>query len=471
MTSRNVLDMDMDKESIAPYQQEIYYGTEKDQEVDSHFSYILGKRAPAPKFKEKLDKTPKGEGDMVYHCSNKFDILCEIESFVQLYPVKVKERYNNTVLIKYHHNLLHNILYQGELKIDGDHIQTIDTVYKDIYAQFFVTKKKMYNIRIGNVDCLQKWNTKLPGMKLSAPEPFSFYRKTQCALPIYKGDNKIDFEYKLKTHLSDLIKMKVRKRNKDGSYTEWKKCKPNLKYLEYNQAEIVPELWGRYSQISEVERNFRKSINPQTQEPEKQIIYAEDVNMTSSTNATPIGSKVEIRLESTHPAKHIFWVGQLENGNLSNYSTDLEITNGWNPCAKSAIKYGGSYRVTEMDHTHFDQSEPYDYFPGEPNEPGYNCYTFTYNPSLISMADNATILKKNGASLEVTLGNTNPFIEPEEEQEHEDEEGNLIPVEALEDGEDNIHRDKYHVHVRTVVERKMTVYWNENKNCLKYELS
>ena len=252
---------------------------------------------------------------------------------------------------------------------------------------------------------------------------------------------------------------------------EYKEINCNMKYLECKSETIpVPELWGRYSEIIEQERNWRKAINANTKEPEKLTIYVKDIAMTSSTNLTTIGSKVKIPLESIFPAQSIFWVAQLENGSRSNYTTNREnVYKGFNPCAKSAIRYGGNDRVPEMDHVHFDLSEIYDFFPGEPCDEGYNCFTYQYNPNLIQFADNAVILKKCGASLEVTLGDTNPFNKPEEEKEYKDDDGEVVPIEALEDDEEKMgKRDKYTVHVRTAVMRKMEVYWSDKDCSLKY---
>lgn len=460
MSSRNILQID--RESIAPFQQELHMN----KDVDSWFSFNKSNRTAAPKFKQTMEKTPKGEGIIVYTCSNKFDFLFNLEGCVKLPPIKVKDKYAKLVSIRYPHNLGHNIFTEGELKIDDEHKQTIDSKYIDVNSQFFVTKRRTYNEMIGNVPALLEFNTELPAYPITVPLPFSFTKSMpKQALPILKGDNKITFDFNLRLKLSDLLVMRVKKGD------EYKEIKCNLNYLEFKNPEIpVPELWGYYSEITEAERNWRRSLDPNTGEPSKLILYTEDIDVITTDNPTPIGSNVTIKLESEHPAKHIFWMAQLENGGLSNYTTNrYDAKMGWNPCAKSGIKYGLSYRIPLTDHTHFDQGEAYHFFPGEPCDAGYNGFTYQFKPDQIQTADNGVILKKCGAVLEVKLGDTSPFSKPEEEKEYEDENGNAIPTELLEEDDDVIaKKDKYMVHVRVVVIRKMEVSWDDKKNCLRY---
>ena len=460
MSTRNILQID--RESTAPFQNELHINPE----VDSWFSFNKSCRTSAPKIKTVMEKTPKGEGVIAYTCSNKYDFIFNVEGCVKLPSIKVKDEWAKYISIKYPHNPGHNIFIEGEFKIDDEHKETIDSKYIDANSQVFVTKRRTYNEMIGNVPALLDWNTELPGIPLTVPLPFFFTKSApKQALPILKGNNKITFDFKLRLKICDLLVMRI----KNGDTYKEIPCK--LKYLDCKSEEIpVPELWGYYSEITEAERNWRRSINPNTKEQEKLTLYTEDVDIITSDNPTPMGSKVSIKLESMYPAKYFFWMAQLENGGMSNYTTNKDDPKkGWNPCAKSAIKYGLSNRVPESDHIHFDQSEIYQFFPGEPCDAGYNGYSFMHKPQNIQTADNAVILNKCGAILEVILGDTNPFSKPEEEKEYYDEDGNAIPSELLEDDVDIISKkDKYTVHVRVVVMRKMEVSWDEKKNCLKY---
>lgn len=475
MSARNV--MQMDRESIAEFQKDIYIGTKDEPFVDSWLSYNLQKRSPAPKFKSKMIKTPKGESEnnfqnVTYTVDNKFDTLSILEGHINLFPIKVKDDYAKTISIRYPHYPGHNIFVESELNIDKERKQIIDSKYMDMYYQYFVTKKRTYGRMVGEQECLTDWGTELPGLPLIVPLPFFFSKHPRKSLPILKGDNQIEFDCKLNIKLSSLLEMlmKVETKNEDGEVeTIYKRIPCNINYLECKSDEIpIPELWGYYSEMSDGERNWKRSMDEKTKEPLKQTIYYEDVHMIMSDNPTPMGSKVSVKLESEHPAKHIFWVAQLESGSMSNYTTSEEDLNGWNPCAKSGLKYGGSKRIPEASHMHFENSEPYHFFPAEPSDPGYNCFTYQYKPSQIQSADNAVILVKCGASLEVVLGDTDPFSKPEEEREYRDGEGNLLPKEAIEHIEDNSNKPKYDIHVRVVMEKKMDVFWDEKKNKLSF---
>ena len=462
----------LDRENIGAFQKELYTGTKKEPKVGTRFSTEVEKRSQGSHMKIKLDQIPVKEGEIVYTASKKFDSLLKLEGHVDLFPYRVKEQYKNTVSICYHHNLCHNIFYFGECKIDNEHYGFLDSVWMDMYSQYFVEKRELYDRMIGNIPCLEEWGTDLPGIHLVAPQPFSFSRNSRVSIPILKSDkNSITFEYKIRTKLTDLIKMRVAVKDSNGNIT-YKEIKCNLKYLDTrNNTHIpIPEMWGRYAEMTDEERNWRKSVDPEIGEPIKQIIYIEDIDITSSKNPKTIGTQEEISLAGTAPAKHVFWVASLVDSGYSNYTTDRNnVYKGWNPCLKSGIKYGNSDRVEECGHEHFDLSEVYDFnWPNIPREAGYNVHTYTFNPMEIQAADTAVILKECGATLNVWLGDTNPFIDQEEEDEHYDANNEIIPVEALDDTLDESKKDKYIVHVRALVVRKMEVYWSDKAGALKY---
>ncbi|GAG94035.1 unnamed protein product, partial [marine sediment metagenome] len=184
----------------------------------------------------------------------------------------------------------------------------------------------------------------------------------------------------------------------------------------------------------------------------------------------PIGTKDQISLDIKKPVKYVIWMASLENGNLSNYTTNREdVYKGWNPCSAAEIRYGNESRVKEASHENFDEDEYFDFnWPKAPKEAGYNVHSYVYNPSDIQNADNAVILKECGASLIVTLNDTDPFIIPEEEKEYYDEDGEPIPVESIKKDKDNSDKDKYIVYIITVNIRKLEVYWDDKTGSLKY---
>ena len=78
------------------------------------------------------------------------------------------------------------------------------------------------------------------------------------------------------------------------------------------------------------------------------------------------------------------------------------------------------------------------------------------------------MLEPLDASLHIKLGDTDPFLSIDEPEEEYDEDGNIIPVEALEKDKQYHDKDKYIVHVRALVYKKLEINWNEKEKRLKY---
>jgi hypothetical protein len=464
--------LSFDQDSINDFQKEMYNGTQENPKVGVRFSLDFEKRSQNNHIKEKLDQVSGRDGEVDYTVSSKYDVLFGLSAYIKLPYIRVKKNYADKISICYHHNIGHNIFPYGECKIDKERFVVTDSIWADIYSQVFVSEKKqeLYNRMIGKVSILEDWNTELPSYPLIIPQPFFFSKATQVGLPIWKSsNNKISFHYKYITKLSDLLQMRLKKDN-----GEYKEIKCNMAYLEIkakSDSLPAPEMWGRYGIMTDEERDWRTTPDPETGEIITQTIYVDDIDITSSKNPISMGSQGDISLKSTSPAKHIFWVASMVNGKMSNYSTNREnVYQGWNPCAKTSLQYGNSDRVSELSSYHFDLAEFYDFeWPNFPKEPGYNCFTYSFQPDNIQYADNAVVLEKCGATLNVTLGDTDPFASGELEEEITDESGKPILKEEIEDNEDESKKDKYIVHVRTSIIRKLEVSWDSHSKSVKYK--
>ena len=126
--------------------------------------------------------------------------------------------------------------------------------------------------------------------------------------------------------------------------------------------------------------------------------------------------------------------------------------------------------MEQLGDEHFTLSEFNDFeWPNFPKEEGYNVYSYGFDPVNIDHSDTAVILKDCNAQLVVTLGDTNPFSKIEQEDEETDDNGEIIPIEALEnDDYENFKKERYVIHVRTVVTRKLEVYWDDKSKIVKY---
>ena len=561
----NVLQLDRDscgniqKELITP---DIPKDGENEVKIDTRFSSEIHKRSAGSHIVQKLTSTNEND-NITYISSTDYDNLIGLKAIIFLNSISVKEKYKKNIQICYHHNIGHNILYSGECKINKEHYAYIDTQYMDMHSQFLENiksdnKRKIYQRRIGSIPCLENWQTYLPNITLTPPQPFHFTKNTRVSIPILKGESKITFEYKMRLKIIELLRMRIlipnenakkKEKNKEKdkktkkskkdkkaekkdkknvktgngkteneiidtdsatsiytheasekyneNYNEdededgngngngngnggdnrngnmdsefYKLIKVNLKYLDFKEEQIAtPELWGRYSDMTEEERKWRKSVDDNG-DPVRQVIYYEDVESFSSSNEVSVGNQIEIKLEGTAAAKHIFWCAQLKESGFSNYTTNAEnVYKGWSPCMKSALLYSTSNRVPEMGPEHFSLDEAYDLnWPTTPTEQGYNVFTYTFNPSDMQNSDVAVMLKQCGAVLRVKLGNTDPFLQNKDELDDSDD----IPIEARPGYSENMEKEKYRLFVRVVVLRKMEVTWSEKKGALEYFFS
>jgi len=480
MSERNVLKLDIN--GLTLFQKELHYSdasvdpTDPKNQVNSRFSCTVEKNAWSTHTKVKMIHSAE-EGEVIYTASKKFDVLFGSEMHINLIPIKVTEKWRNTVQICYPHNPGHNIAYQGELKTDDDHHQGFDSVWLDMYAQYFMKpgagKRKLYNRMIGNVPCLEDWGTDLPGLKLIIPQPYYYSRDTRVGLRTLRSSmNTVTHHYKIRNKIHDILRMRVRK-NADSP---WIVTPCKLSYIDVpeNVKELpIPELWARHALMTDEERDWHKLPDPITGEPTKHVMYTEDVVIATSNNPTAIGSTDVIPLHCKTPCKALFWVAQntesVLNRNYSNYTTNQDdLHKGWNPCASVDLKYGGAYRIEKLSHEHFELSEPWNLFPSAPSEPGYNAHCYCYEPTTLN-ADTAIVLEPLNASLHIKLKDTDPFQSFEEPEETYAEDGEAIPIEALEESQiSDKHRQKYLIHVRALVYKKLVMSWNDKTKSLKY---
>jgi len=484
MSERNVLKLDIN--GLTDFQKELHYPdgnldpNDPLNKVNSRFSCTVEKNAWGTHTKSKMNHSAE-EGEVIYTASKKFDVLFKSEIHTNLLPIKVKDKYSKSVEICYPHNLGHNICYQGELKIDDDHHQTLDSVWMDIYIQYFMKKgpgkRRLYDRMVGNIPCLEEWNTELPGLKLIVPQPYYYSRNTRVSLRLLRSSmNTVTHTYKIRNKIHEILRMRVKKRSADSGEIQYVEIPCRLSYLDIpgNAKELpIPELWARYALMTDAEREWHKSIDPRTGEPIKHIVYTEDIVVATSNNPTTIGSTDVIPLHCKTPCKGLFWVAQdikaVENRNFSNYTTNPDdLTRGYNPCSNVDLRYGGAYRIDKLSHEHFELSEAWDFFPSAPCEPGYNALSIGFEQKTLN-ADTAIVFEPLNASIHVKLGDTDPFKSIDEPEEEYLEDGEIIPIEALMDEESLVNKaSKYLIHVRALVYKKLILSWNEKAKCIKY---
>lgn len=457
----NVLKLDIG--TLSDFQKTLHFPSKKsdglgDDKVESRFSAAYVKTSVSAHCNAKMPGSMSTSGTYVYDTPKKYDYLFKSKLKSILPKIRVKKEFESVIQICWSHNAGNNIVEKAHLLIN-DYKFTIDSVWLDIHTQFFekpgVGKRETHKDMIGSVPFLTQWTNFLPAYPLSIPQPWFYSQHESKALPLLQSNlNYIKHEYKFRLQLDKLLRMRMKGR--DG---KWRIIKFNKKYIIGPEKIPVPELWGRFSLLSDQERKWRQS--------KQEEIYIVDVEHTKSTNTNGFGSTVTIPLNSTSPCRSLFWVAEnadsTKYNGYSNYSTDKNNNMlGWNPCAKSGIQYSSSERVPKSDNTDFDQYEPYEFFPSTPDEPGYNAYSFGYNATTIN-ADTSVLLKKLDANLVVDIDNIDPYISNDIYEY--DENGQVINIEPV-----NYDKSQFIIHVKMLVCKKITVKWMGKDRAMKYEI-
>ena len=405
----------------------------------------------------KLDCAP-GSDELIYTCHPNFDFLLYTYMRNVTPALSVKEKFKDKIRIAWCHNLATNMTPKGELKFEQSAIQTIDSVWYDIFGQYFIDSNfyDKYQESIGNVPCMEKWNTSLPSYPLNAIQPWYYRRHPSWAIPLCLCSKmKITHVYKPRLTISELLRMQMK--NDSGEWVDIKFKASFLNGLPKDGKLPAPELWGRYALISGTERLWH-------QKDSCEVKYVQDIVSITSNNEKVYGEVETLPLENPTPCSHIFWVSEnipaTKRRNLSNYSTDkTDLYKGWNPCKSVTVKYGTQKRIDNMSADHFDRMEPIHHLPSAPKEPGYNCLSFAYFYNILEDQTALTLLgREHPYYFEVKLGNTCPFLViPEEPIENEE----MDNVEEIDENKEDQEKpeiktsDKFYVHLRLLVMKKL----------------
>ena len=455
----NVAKFELDTLTRSAFQQSLHLPADGDEEIDSRFSYQFKKTSWSSQMSEKLESN-SNDGKIIYTANHKFDFLMNTCMVQQLPALRVLKEYRKNVQICWPHNVNHNIIIDGNLCFDDDTVQKVNSVWLDIYSQFYMKAgfRDHYNIMSGTVPFLEKWTEYLPSFPVICPQPWFYGRNTAVSIPLFLcSKSRVTHNYSIRTKISDILRMRVF----NPKTNKWAEIKYNFKYLEgVTEQELVkkPEMWGRYALISDSEREWRRTLTHE--------IYSEDMIMASSENSNKFGSSVPVSIHSDMPLKAVHWVAEnvdaSKMNNRSNYTTNTkDYFKGWNPIKSPQLTYGGSVRIPKMSHYHFDSIEAWYNFPSPPSEHGYNAYSICYDVSSLH-ADVGVVLSGLSAKLTCTLGNTDPFLSKVIDRRRQDPQGkeygheDLVPDEAIEEkSQDDINSPNFKIHVLLLVTRKI----------------
>lgn len=366
-------------ESLTKFQQDIHLTSNMSEDIISNFHRAFIKSTWYSSVPLKL-KSSKDGSDTIYSVNNSFHFLLYSYMRFVLPAIRVKPNYKGRVRIAWCHNVGTNIVNHAVFRQDDDTYQEWDNVWADIYFQFYQTagagKRESHDIGVGNVKYLEGWNEYLPSYPINVDQPWFYSMDHALAFPIfYKGSlTRAEHRYSFKTKIFDILRVQILSKDKT-----WKSTINNVeKYLDVNTTTLkAPELWGRYSYITDPEIKWYKCKKSRS-------FYTRDVVVCDTPNPTTYNSTAQIELQCVNPCLAFFWVAEncdaIKLNNHSNYTTDaFDIYQGWDPIRTTSLIYGTTLRLDKMPSDHFSIAEPRKHFPSAPSESGFHGYSFAWD--------------------------------------------------------------------------------------------
>ncbi len=236
----NVAKIELD--TLSAFQQMIHYPSTEDEEIDSRFSYEFKKTSWSIHLTEKLKAVPSDE-TITYIANPKFDFLLYTYLLCKLPALRVVKEYRKLIEICWPHNVAHNILKEAILHFDDDPAQNFNSIWLDIYSQFYMKPgfRSHYDIMVGNVPFLENWGEYLPAYPVISPQPYYYSRHEGVAVPLFLCSlSRVTHTCAIKTKLSDILRMRVY----DKKERRWMEIPYNWEYLQgVAEQELIPHLF------------------------------------------------------------------------------------------------------------------------------------------------------------------------------------------------------------------------------------
>lgn len=476
--------------SLNDFQKEIHYSEDDgDNEILSDHYRKFVKSTWYSSVLTKLECTKDGD-ETVYRLNNSFHFLKYTYLRLVFPAVKVKPDFSKKIRICWCHNLGINIYQQASFKEDDDTYQTFDKTWGDIHFQYYqepgAGKRENFNLGIGNVDILENWSEFLPSHPIIVDQPW-FY--TMNPFPIWPklSTARAEHRYTFKKKVTDLLRVEIK--TKDGF---WKPIVKNVnRYIDIvGPVDLpTPELWGRYSYVTEEELKWYVSCDSTKKDGEdnqSRVFYTRDVVACDLQNPTKYNSVANIELTSQNPCLAFFWVAENRDStaihNYSNYTTNTNnLYKGWDPVKATTFKYGNTAYLDKMPSDHFNIGQS-KHFPSLPCETGYHAYSYAnysnnFDGEIGIVFDK--LVKK--AVLMCQIDNGDLFINKSEENQHVDnEDDDDFEIESSKDTNKIVinpsaESPEFIVRVRLLIMRKFTVHTKkikgeENKYSHNFEI-
>lgn len=476
-------------DSLTDFQREIHLTKDMNEHIISGFHRVFYKCTWHVTIPAKLKCAEDGD-EVSYVVNNSFHFLAYSYMRFVSPPVSVKQEFKGKVRMGWCHNLGTNIVVSASFKEDDDTYHTWDNVWADIYFQFFqdggAGKRENHNIGIGNVKCLEDWTEYLPAYPLNVEQPWFYSMDQALAFPIFykNSQTRAEHRYTLRRRVTDLLRVQLL-----GSNGKWRDCIRGVsKYLDLHTNAMfkTPELWGRYSMITEAEIMQHKCKGMKS-------FYIRDVEICDTPNPNAFNSNVDITLHCKTPCLSLFWVAENVDAstihNYSNYTTDPnDLYRGWDPIKATTLKYGSVVKLDNMPSDHFSIAEPRKHFLSAPSERGYHGYSNAWNSTNYD-ADIGITYEGMGAHLLCKIANNNIYTnsnyidEDEEDVDDVDDINDMSDFDAptpkqlkrkgdgkLADTINEDHAPKFITRARLLVIRKFTVSPTDDELGYKFEV-
>ena len=360
--------------------QDELHTTVDDEKITSIFYHQFRKALWYTLIREKLKLTVTEE--MFYFTVNKTFNYLLYNYMRQTWPaIRVKDRYRSRVQIAWPHNLGTARIIKGDFVVGSDSIGNIDKISCDIHGQFYGDPGFMQHddISIGNVKFIEEWTNDLPQYTTNVNLPMFYSWDSGNAFPLWylSSQTNVHLAMKMKDKVSDLLRMRVRNRDREGNWY-WKNLSQvNFKFIEGVKSDSSlpkPEIWGRYSYNTDSELDWYKCQGDRN-------YYYKDFIGFSEENTTKYGSSSVVSIQSDTPCLAMFWVAENTDAtairNLSNYSTNTDdLYKGWDPLKNYTFKYSKKTRIDCLPSDHASIAEPKNHFPRPPSEVGYHAESF-----------------------------------------------------------------------------------------------
>lgn len=439
------------------------------EHIESIFAGAVNKRTWYSTFPYKLESNFQDD-KITYKVLHTPEYLAHVYITQGLPALRVKEKWKDDIQICWPHNFGNNITPKGEFCIGSTNIiQTIDSKWLDDYQQLMIENghEHFINKCQGNLPFLENWSTFLPEYTLTPIQPYFIDADTEAAFPIYRIDPQVEisFKYKIRRNFRDTLRMRKRCGN------TWKEIAFNKTYVEGNFVSDdlpLPSMWGIFYTISkaEIDTYLEPDDNGVSVNMYEQMIN--EVIAIDKDDKYSYGTTAHIDLHSAHPCR--FVTIKAENcmhektRNYSNYTTDVNVYNGWSPIKSfSSLDYGPTKKMHQIDSYHTDRMFPYYHAPRVPYEPGYNLIPFSAKISDFNF-DVGVILSNLKVKLPVEIGNTNPMITTVKIYKEGDEPEDIFLSDDDDNGKERQERDDVYIEDEKEEEKSAST------NNIKYKL-